>query len=142
MYAETLKTITDLAVAKVEHQKHFLTAHLAKSALAGMYIAAAIVLILLMIWWCMFMFITCSFEHSVANMSGLLMGLLLNDAHHANIAVLGYMYNLSLATFGNIIGGAMLVAGMYRLRSPRQSAATETTPLEVTRIAGPLLTNN
>ena len=31
----------------------------------------------LMIWWCMFTFITCGYEHSIANMCGLLLGLLL-----------------------------------------------------------------
>jgi len=31
---------------------------------------------ILMIWWCMFTFITSGYEHSVANMCGLLLGLL------------------------------------------------------------------
>src|SRR5437016_3976796 len=32
---------------------------------------------ILLIWWCMFTFITSGYEHSIANMCGLLMGLLL-----------------------------------------------------------------
>ena len=32
---------------------------------------------ILMIWWCMFTFITSGYEHSVANMCGLMLGLLL-----------------------------------------------------------------
>ena len=38
---------------------------------------------ILMIWWCMFTFITCAYEHSVANMTALTMGLLLP---HSDVA--------------------------------------------------------
>jgi nitrite transporter NirC len=78
---------------------------------------------LLMIWWCMFTFIACSFEHSVANMSGLLVGLLLDHAGHSGITWLGYAYNLALATAGNIVGGAGLVAMMYWFASPAARAS-------------------
>jgi nitrite transporter NirC len=71
---------------------------------------------ILMIWWCMFTFITSGFEHSIANMCGLMLGLLL--PHGDGITWAGYWYNLGLATVGNIIGGACLVAGMYWLGSP------------------------
>jgi nitrite transporter NirC len=71
---------------------------------------------ILMIWWCMLMFITSGFEHSIANMCGLMLGLLL--PHGEGITWAGYWYNLGLATFGNIIGGAFFVAGMYWLGSP------------------------
>jgi nitrite transporter NirC len=71
---------------------------------------------ILLIWWCMFTFITCGFEHSIANMCGLLLGLLL--PHGEGITWAGYGYNLGLATLGNIIGGAVFVAGMYWLGSP------------------------
>jgi nitrite transporter len=73
---------------------------------------------ILMIWWCMFTFITCAFEHSVANMCGLLLGLLLPH-EGMNITWSGYGYNLGLATLGNIIGGALFVAGVYWLGSPK-----------------------
>jgi len=75
---------------------------------------------LLMIWWCMFTFITSGFEHSIANMCGLMLGLLL--PHGDSITWAGYWYNLGLATFGNIIGGAFFVAGMYWLGSPNARA--------------------
>jgi nitrite transporter NirC len=80
---------------------------------------------ILLIWWCMFTFITSGFEHSIANMCGLMLGLLL--PHGEGITWLGYAYNLGLATFGNIIGGALFVAGMYWLGSPkaREQAAAE-----------------
>src|SRR5205823_157797 len=82
---------------------------------------------ILMIWWCMFTFITCAYEHSIANMCGLMLGLLLPHESFA-ISWEGYGYNLALATLGNIVGGAFFVAGMYWLGSPRvrEQAQTET----------------
>jgi nitrite transporter NirC len=71
----------------------------------------------LLIWWCMFTFITSGYEHSVANMCGLLFGLML--PHSAAISWDGYAYNLALATLGNILGGAFFVAGLYWISSPR-----------------------
>jgi nitrite transporter NirC len=76
---------------------------------------------ILMIWWCMFTFITSGFEHSIANMCGLMLGLLL--PHGEGISWAGYAYNLGLATAGNIVGGAIFVAGMYWLGSPSAHAA-------------------
>jgi nitrite transporter len=73
---------------------------------------------ILMIWWCMFTFITCAYEHSIANMCGLMLGLLLPHEGF-NITWEGYGYNLALATLGNIVGGALFVAGMYWVGSPR-----------------------
>jgi nitrite transporter NirC len=67
-----------------------------------------------MIWWCMFTFITCGYEHSIANMCGLMLGLLLDHSSVPGITFSGYAYNLGLATLGNIVGGAVFVAGMYR----------------------------
>jgi nitrite transporter NirC len=75
---------------------------------------------LLMIWWCMFTFITSGFEHSIANMCGLLLGLL--APHSATISWSGYWYNLAIATFGNIVGGAFFVGGMYWMGSPQARA--------------------
>ncbi|HYV36443.1 MAG TPA: formate/nitrite transporter family protein [Gemmataceae bacterium] len=83
---------------------------------------------ILMIWWCMFTFITSGFEHSIANMCGLMMGYLL--PHGEAISMGGYWYNLGLATFGNVIGGAVFVACLYWLGSPeaRQAADKVTMP--------------
>jgi len=72
---------------------------------------------LVMIWWCMFTFITSGYEHSIANMTGLMFGLLL--PHGEGITWAGYAYNLALATVGNVIGGAAFVAGLYWLGSPK-----------------------
>ena len=80
---------------------------------------------ILMIWWCMFTFITSGFEHSIANMCGLMLGYLLPD-HGAGITFAGYWYNLGLATLGNIVGGAVFVGLLYWIGSPkaREAAAT------------------
>jgi nitrite transporter NirC len=81
---------------------------------------------ILMIWWCMFTFITSGFEHSVANMCGLMLGLLLPD-HGTGITLGGYWYNLGLATLGNVVGGAVFVALLYWIGSPkaREQAVAE-----------------
>jgi nitrite transporter NirC len=84
---------------------------------------------ILMIWWCMFTFITSGYEHSIANMCGLMLGLLM--PHGENITWLGYGYNLGLATLGNIIGGAIFVAGLYWMSSPKaREQAASTGPAE------------
>jgi nitrite transporter NirC len=82
---------------------------------------------LLMIWWCMFTFITSGFEHSIANMCGLMLGLLLP---HEGLAVSwdGYAYNLGLSTLGNIIGGAVFVAGAYWIGSPQAREQARSRP--------------
>ena len=72
-----------------------------------------------MIWWCMFTFITCGYEHSVANMCGLMLGLLLPHEGVTGITWAGYAYNLGLATLGNVVGGAVLVAGHVLAGQPR-----------------------
>jgi len=81
---------------------------------------------LVLIWYCMFTFITSGFEHSVANMCGLMMALLL--PHGETVTWGGYAYNLALATAGNIVGGAFFVAGLYWAGSP----ASRTTPVPST----------
>jgi nitrite transporter NirC len=83
---------------------------------------------ILMIWWCMFTFITSGFEHSIANMCGLMLGLLLPD-HGTAITVGGYWYNLGLATLGNVVGGAVFVALLYWIGSPKAREQAPNQPL-------------
>lgn len=66
---------------------------------------------LIMIFWCLFAFITTGFEHSVANMT-LLAVALMNPMDQA-VTIGGYFYNLILVTLGNIIGGVVFVALPY-----------------------------
>ena len=66
---------------------------------------------LIMIFWCLFAFITTGFEHSIANMT-LLTEALLNPAGQV-VTMAGYWYNLILVTIGNMIGGILFVAVPY-----------------------------
>ena len=75
---------------------------------------------IMLIFWCMFTFITSGYEHSIANMCGLMLGVLM--PHGDAISLSGYWYNLGLSTAGNVVGGALFVAGMYWLGSPKPAA--------------------
>lgn len=61
---------------------------------------------------CVVTFVTCGFEHSVANMTFLSIGLM-NQA--ADVAIGGVIYNLVIVTIGNVIGGVVFVALPYYL---------------------------
>ncbi len=66
---------------------------------------------LIMIFWCLFAFISSGFEHSIANMTTLTMGLLLE--HNEAISIIGFLRNIIPVTLGNIVGGAVFVGGAY-----------------------------
>lgn len=68
---------------------------------------------LIMILWCILTFMICGFEHSVANMSMIGVGLL-NPGTYL-ITVPGYLCNLLFVSLGNIIGGVVFVALPYYL---------------------------
>jgi len=70
---------------------------------------------LMMALWCVFAFMICGFEHSIANMGILALGLL-NAGTHA-VSIGGYFYNLILSTIGNIIGAILFVALPYYMVS-------------------------
>jgi formate/nitrite transporter len=57
-------------------------------------------------------FVAMGFEHSVANMLFLPYGLLLDGLRDAAL-LRGAFVNLALVTAGNVIGGSVLVAGVY-----------------------------
>ena len=59
-----------------------------------------------------FTFVALSFEHSVANMSYLSFGYLLDNT----IKISGVLYNLLPVTIGNIIGGTLLGSAIYYLK--------------------------
>ncbi|GAB6167807.1 formate/nitrite transporter family protein [Clostridium carnis] len=65
---------------------------------------------ILMIFWCLFTFITAGFEHSVANMGFLAMGYMIDPS---TITIGGYMYNIVLVSLGNFIGGALFLGLPY-----------------------------
>lgn len=66
---------------------------------------------LIMIVWCILIFMVCGFEHSVANMS--IIGVALLNPAGETIPVGGYLLNLLLVTVGNVIGGGAFVALPY-----------------------------
>lgn len=65
----------------------------------------------ILIFWCLFAFIACGFEHSVANMTIFLVALL--SASTDGISLAGAAHNLLWVTVGNAIGGAIFVGAGY-----------------------------
>ena len=72
---------------------------------------------LIMVFWCLFAFITTGFEHSIANMT-LFTIALLQPVHEA-VSVGGAAYNLLTVTLGNIAGGVLFVALPYYIAGRR-----------------------
>lgn len=66
---------------------------------------------LIMIFWCLFAFITSGFEHSVANMT--LLSLSLMIPHPETVSLAGMAANLIPVSIGNIIGGAVFIGAAY-----------------------------
>lgn len=58
-------------------------------------------------------FVACGFEHSVANMFFLPLGMALAAGSAAPLSMADALSNLALVTLGNIIGGTVLVALVY-----------------------------
>jgi nitrite transporter NirC len=65
----------------------------------------------IVIWWCLFAFIGSGYEHSVANMTLLIIALL--GDHPATVTWGGLVYNLFWVTIGNIIAGAGIMGVGY-----------------------------
>ncbi|MFN3565032.1 MAG: formate/nitrite transporter family protein [Burkholderiaceae bacterium] len=65
----------------------------------------------LVIFWCLFAFIACGFEHSVANMTLLLAALA--GAHPATVTWAGFGHNMLWVTLGNLVGGGVFVGLSY-----------------------------
>ena len=66
---------------------------------------------LIMIFWCLFAFITSGFEHCVANMT--LLSLSLMIPHPETVSLAGLVANLVPVTIGNIIGGVVFIGAAY-----------------------------
>lgn len=71
---------------------------------------------LILIWWMLYAFIACGYEHSVANMTVLGLALLL--PHPETISIAGWFHNMIPVTLGNIVGGAFFLGGLYWFVSP------------------------
>ena len=72
---------------------------------------------LIMVFWCLFAFITTGFEHSIANMT-LFTVAMLQPVHEA-VSAGGSVYNIAIVTLGNIVGGALFVALPYYVAGRR-----------------------
>ncbi|MDL2238338.1 formate/nitrite transporter family protein [Christensenellaceae bacterium OttesenSCG-928-K19] len=73
---------------------------------------------LIMVFWCLFAFITTGFEHSIANMTLLTAGML--SPAGAAVSMGGYFYNILLSTLGNMAGGIVIVALPYFIISRKR----------------------
>ena len=69
------------------------------------------ILVCVAIWCCVGTFVTCGFEHSIANMTFLSIGLM-NPMGKA-ITMGGFFYNLGIVTLGNMVGGILFIAVPY-----------------------------
>ncbi|WOO86469.1 formate/nitrite transporter family protein [Mollicutes bacterium LVI A0039] len=67
---------------------------------------------LIMIWWCLFVFITSGYEHSIANMTIYFAALFTGGA-----TVMQMVFNLVIVTLGNMVGGIALGAAYYYMGS-------------------------
>lgn len=74
----------------------------------------------ILIFWCLFAFIACSYEHSVANMTLLAMALF--APHTGVVSWLGFARNLFYVTLGNVAGGAFFVGALYCLATYKEES--------------------
>jgi nitrite transporter NirC len=73
----------------------------------------------IVIFWCLFAFIACGFEHSIANMTLFAVALLGNHPETVNLT--GTIYNLFWVTIGNTISGGIFMAFGYWLYAGRNT---------------------
>lgn len=89
---------------------------------------------LIMIFWCLFAFISSGFEHSIANQSLLSMAMFL--PHGPEVSLAGFAHNQVFVTLGNMVGGGLMVGMVYyfadsfKLLKPDQASLGDLEPLE------------
>lgn len=89
----------------------------------------------IVIAWCLLAFIACGFEHSVANMTLLLLALA--GQHPETVSWAGMGWNLGWVTLGNTVGGAVFVAGAYWTASSTARKALEAEQAAITAPVSP-----
>ncbi len=77
----------------------------------------------IMVFWCLYAFITSGFEHSIANMTLLTVGLLAPSG--AAVSAGGYFYNILVVTLGNMASGILFVALPYFIISREKKVPVE-----------------
>lgn len=75
---------------------------------------------LIMIWWCLFAFITSGYEHSIANMTLLTIGLFTAPVG-GDVNMYGYLYNLGIVGLGNMFGGAIIIGWSYWMAGKKEA---------------------
>ncbi|MBT5469689.1 MAG: formate/nitrite transporter family protein [Nitrospina sp.] len=83
---------------------------------------------LIMVFWCLFAFISSGYEHSIANQS--LMSLALLLPHGAEVSVAGFIHNQVFVTAGNIVGGGVMVGMVYAFVDSPFSFSSQKNDLE------------
>ena len=68
---------------------------------------------LVMVFWCIFVFMVCGFEHSIANMA--IIGIPLLSGAEIQFGWTDFAVNLAVVTGGNIVGGLGLIGVPYFL---------------------------
>ncbi|HLD82627.1 MAG TPA: formate/nitrite transporter family protein [Candidatus Omnitrophota bacterium] len=74
----------------------------------------------ILIFWCLFVFISSGYEHSIANMT--LLSLSLFSNHADTVSWLGFARNLFYVTLGNIVGGAFFVGALYCIATHKEES--------------------
>jgi len=67
----------------------------------------------ILIFWCLFAFVSAGFEHGIANMTIFTLSILGN--HPDGVSLYGVLYNLLWVSIGNVIGGAGFIGVAYYL---------------------------
>lgn len=76
---------------------------------------------LTMIFWCLFAFITTGFEHSIANMTLLTVALFSFSGSPFTFG--NWIYNLSVCTLGNMVGGILIALCYYLIsKKPKEKS--------------------
>lgn len=73
-----------------------------------------------LIFWCLFAFIACGYEHSIANMT--LFSLSLFSPHGDMVSWIGFIRNLFFVTLGNIVGGSFFVGALYCIATQKEKS--------------------
>lgn len=69
--------------------------------------------------WCMFAFVTSGFEHVVANMTTVSLGVFFNAP---GVQAAGIVHNLVFVGLGNLVGGALFVGAVYLFIAHQEAA--------------------
>ena len=114
------KVLAEAALAISAKTDPFFIELLFRGILCNLLVCAAVWIVyrlksesgkLIIIFWCIYLFVVSGFEHSIANMSLFSLGIFSGDAGIDTVILI--CKNLLATTTGNIIGGAMLALAYW-----------------------------